>query len=379
MTAARADLPALTGIRFVAAIFVFNAHLRPPDEAPAVLHGFALAGHDWMTMFFILSGLVLTWNYADVFQEGLDRRSMRGYAVARFARIYPLYLAALVLAVLPLGSPSELGELLRDPTTWLHLFALQTWSGDLDVAYDLNGPGWSIGVEIFLYALFPVIIVAFRRIRADTRALVVVAVLAVLVAVTVTFVLTVAGPGDLPREDPWSAHRWLYRTPLTRLPDFVLGVALGYLVMRPVPPARRWGLAAQAVGAVAVLGMMLIPALAESTWSLDAANMIPFALLFLGLCWTPDSGLARVLASRAMVFLGECSFAFYLLHATVVDLVGEPHAGYVDWATTWVLAFVVTLFVAIGAHVAFERPARLLVRRVLDPRLRAPIPGVRTQ
>ena len=64
-----ATLAPLTGIRFVAAILVFNAHLVPPAGAPAVVSGFALAGHDWMTMFFVLSGLILTWNYDRLLTE----------------------------------------------------------------------------------------------------------------------------------------------------------------------------------------------------------------------------------------------------------------------------------------------------------------------
>lgn len=374
MTSARPQLLPLTGIRFVAAVFVFNAHVMTPSGAPEIVAGFSRAGHDWMTMFFILSGLVLTWNYDASFRDRLGGAEIRTYFVARFARIYPLYLAALVLALLPFDSPAAIAGLLSDPTTWWHVMAVQTWSGDLDVAYGLNGPGWSIGVEIFLYALFPLLLIPFRRIRDDARALVIVAAIAVAAAVALTLALTSAGLADLPREDPWSAHRWLYRTPLTRLPDFVLGIALGYLLIRPSRPRRAWGIAAQAAGAATMLGMMLIPALADSAWSLDAANMIPFALLFLGLSWVPDSRLGRVLGSRTAVFLGECSFAFYLVHATIVRLVGQPDSGVLEWATTWLLAFTLTLLVAIGAHIGFERPARDAVRKALDPGARRATP-----
>jgi peptidoglycan/LPS O-acetylase OafA/YrhL len=363
----RAHLRPLTGIRFVAAIFVFNAHVPPPSGAPEVAAGFSLAGHDWMTMFFILSGVVLTWNYDEAFRSEPPGRALRTYFVARLARIYPLYLVALAIALLPLRSFADLAALVGDPATWLHLVALQTWSGDLSVAYGLNGPGWSIGVEFFLYALFPLLLLAFRSIRNDPRALVICGLGAVAVAAAVTLTLVVVGAADLPREDPFSAHRWLYRTPVTRIPDFVLGIALGYLLLRGRAPARAWALGAQAAGATAVLVMMLIPSLAESVWSLDAANMVPFALLFLGLAWHPASILGRVLGSRVMMFLGECSFAFYLVHATMVRLVGPPSGGLLAWATTWMLAFVLTLLVAIGAHIAVERPARVALRRLLDP------------
>lgn len=371
-------LASLTGIRFIAAIFVFNAHANNLPGGPAALDGIALAGHDWMTMFFILSGLILTWNYDEVLGSRLTARGVRIYLVARFARIYPLYLLVLaVVALLSVRVPADLGHLLRDPSLWASVFAVQTWSGDLGVAYGYNGPGWSVGVEVFLYALFPLLIVPFRRIRSSPRALVVVA--SVCVALTFAFVAIafLLGTADLPREDPWSAHRWLYRTPLLRLPDFVLGMALGHLLIHTRDrDLSKPGRILQAVGGVAVLGLMLAPVLPFTIWSLDAANTIPFALLMLGLVWAPSSALARFLSTRPIVLLGDSAYAFYLWHQTVVrfvanatgapDQLGAGMPTTTEWAVTWVIAFLVTVLVAIGSHLAVELPARTFLRRRLS-------------
>jgi peptidoglycan/LPS O-acetylase OafA/YrhL len=368
-------LEALTGIRIVAAIMVFNAHVVVPDSAPPFVHAFALAGHDWMTMFFVLSGVILVWNYDEVLGDRLSGSGLRTYFVARFARIYPLYLLALALAIGPkIVSLAQLDGLLRLPDFWLHVFALQSWSGDLGVAYGLNGPGWSIGVEFFLYALFPLLLLAFRGVRQNPRALVVIAATAVVIAAALALVLTLTGQADLPHTDPASAHRWIYRTPLTRLPDFVLGIALGYLLkVTATQSLVRIGRWAQAIGAVLVVVPMLVSAYAESVWSLDSMDMAPFGLLLLGLVWAPETVLARLLATKLMVFLGETSFAFYLLHATVIEFVGQPEPGLIPWITTWVTAFVLTAFAAAGAHVLFERPARVWLRKRLDPR--RPLPS----
>lgn len=357
MTAPRLD--ALTGIRFVAAIAVFNAHVAAPVSAPAIVHTVSLAGHNWMTMFFVLSGLILAWNYDELLGDRLSAGGLRTYYVARLARIYPLYLLALLVVVL-----------LRADLTGLplHLLALQTWSGDLAVAYGFNGPGWSIGVELFLYALFPLLLVAFRRVRDNPRALLVIAVGAIAVAAAVTLALSLAGLAELPKTDAASAHRWIYRTPLTRLPDFVLGISLGYLLTATSGEQRATaGRALQVVGGAAVVALMLLAPVAESVWSLDVANMVPFALLMVGLVWSPQTLLARSLSTRPAVFLGEASFAFYLFHAVVVSVVGQPTGGLVSWATTWLAAFALTLFAAAGAHILVERPARIAVRRLLDP------------
>lgn len=370
-------LDALTGIRFVAAIAVFNAHVAPPQSAPQLLHTLSLAGHNWMTMFFVLSGLILTWNYDDSLGDRLTGRALRSYYAARLARIYPLYLLALAVVVL-LGVASGGG---LGPTLALHALAVQTWSGDLAIAYGYNGPGWSIGVEMFLYALFPLLLVAFRRVRRSPRALLVIAAMAILVAAAVTLALSLAGLADLPKTDPDSAHRWIYRTPVTRLPDFVLGIALGYLLLLTRDGGhRRSGRWLQVAGGVLVAGLMLVTPVVESVWSLDVVTMVPFALLFVGLVWAPGTVLARLLSTRLAVFLGEVSFGFYLLHATVIGIVGQPTGGYASWATTWVVGFVLTLLAATGAHILVERPARVALRRLLDPRQpRLALPVIETE
>ena len=365
MTAVDAPrLDALTGIRFVAAIAVFNAHVAVPVSAPTIVHTVALAGHNWMTMFFVLSGLILAWNYDELLGDRLTGSGLRTYFVARLARIYPLYLVALaVVVLLQLASTGAVGGDLL-----VHIFALQSWSGDLQVAYGYNAPGWSIGVEFFLYALFPLLLVAFRGVRHNRRALLLIAVGAVVVAAAITLALSLAGLAELPRTDAASAHRWIYRTPLTRLPDFVLGIALGLLLKTTLGDQReRAGRVLQLIGGLATVTLMVATPIVESVWSLDVANLVPFALLFVGLAWSPQTLLARVLSTRPAVFLGEASFAFYLLHATVVAVVGQPTGGISSWLYTWVVAFALTLFVAAGAHVLVERPARSAIRRWLDP------------
>lgn len=368
MTAQRPPvLASLTGIRFIAAIFVFNGHLTPPDAAGQFLAGLSLAGHDWMTMFFILSGLILTWNYDDLLGTRLTARGLRTYAVARWARIYPLYLLVLlVVLATQVRMPSDLGRLVTDPAVWLHLFGLQTWSGDLSVAYGFNGPGYSVGIEVFLYALFPLLLIPFRAIRTRPRALLVVAGVAIALTFAMVVVTYLLGVADLPHEDPLSAHRWLYRTPLTRIPDFVLGMALGYLlVLSRDRDMTRLGRSLQAVGGILVAVGFVIPPLAFSLWSLDSANTIPFALLLPGLVMAPETGFARFLSSGPMVLLGESSYAFYLWHQPIVTLVGRADDSITAWAVTWVVAFTITTLVAIGSHLAVERPLRNFLRRRL--------------
>lgn len=362
-------LEALTGMRIIAAIVVFNYHLASNIGAPAWVQDVTLGGHDWMTMFFMLSGLVLTWNYDRLLGDRITRAGLRTYAVARSARIYPLYLLTLLLsAALSFGNLHDIAATVKNGTFWLNVFALQTWSGDLSVAYSYNSPSWSIGVEFLLYALLPLLLFAFRPIRRNLRALIIVAAVAVLVIVALTAVLIATGSADLAHTDPWSAHRILYRTPVTRIADFAVGISLAY-ILKLVPSAglERFGRIAQLLGAVTVLIVMSVPAITYSAWSYDAVMMVPWAFLFLGLVWAPRTALARFLATPVMVLLGESSYAFYLLHQFVVDISPRTGTGVVGLWVTWAIALAVTGFLAVGVHLLFEQPVRGLLRRWLDP------------
>jgi len=93
--AVRKDIPALTGLRFVAAlyVFLFHIHIRAPLTEQPFLASLLSQGAVGMTLFFMLSGFVLTHRY-------LDRDYSDGeFLVARFSRIYPVYIVSFILAL----------------------------------------------------------------------------------------------------------------------------------------------------------------------------------------------------------------------------------------------------------------------------------------
>lgn len=359
---APARIDALTGLRIIAATAVFCSHVGAPTFAPGRLQTLMAAGYNGVTLFFVLSGFVLAWNYTDRLARPTGR-ALWSFAVARLARIYPLYLFALVFAAAPIlvsVIPSDFG---------LHVLALQTWHPSMLVANSYNGPGWSIGVEFFLYACFPLVVLAFRPVMDRRAALLAIGAVAVVVAGGLAWWFVATGrAATIPMTDGGSAHRWLYRSPLTRLGDFVLGITAAWLI-RTGGPSPRLGAAAQILGTGSIVVLMSDPRLLWSTWSWDVAYMVPVFLLLWGLAAAPRTWFARVLGSRPMVAAGEASFAFYLLHVPLLGLLHiEGPDTWASWAFTTGLLYVMILLVAVGAHVAIERPAQRFIRRVLDPR-----------
>jgi peptidoglycan/LPS O-acetylase OafA/YrhL len=317
------------------------------------------SGYNGVTLFFILSGFVLAWSYADRILP-LEPRGLWSFFVARLARVYPMYLLALLVVILPRIMDGK-----SDSLMLVHALALQPWMPNVGSVYVYNVPGWSIGVEFFLYACFPLLILGLSKLRKNTAALLVTGVVVVAAVFALTWWFVVTGRADLPVAHPESAHRWLYRMPATRLGDFAIGIIAALLVRNYKAPA--WlSRAAQTVGAGAILALMCSPQLISTAWSWDAVYMLPAALLLWGLAAGPQTFLARGLATKPMVLFGEASFAFYLLHRPLVESLTIATGGGRAWVLANAITFSLILLMAVGAHMVIERPAQKLLRRVFN-------------
>jgi peptidoglycan/LPS O-acetylase OafA/YrhL len=352
-------LPALTGMRIFAALAVYLSHVGPPHGSPEVLKTFMESGYAGVTVFFVLSGFVLAVNY---FREmtSLHLVPAYNYFIARIARVYPLYVLLLFYFVVSMHAHGE-----SVSGWWRNLLVIQTWSPDIAHAYSFDAPSWSVSVEFFLYACFPLLIPLFARLRSARSILTAAGVVAAaMLALTAWFALS--GKGHLSMLDPASAHRWLYRTPLTRLGDFALGILAAQLftVCGRQPRVMRWSRVLAPLMALLIVALMCWRTLFFTAWSWDVAYAIPAVVLIFALASEPRGLLAALLSIPAIVLLGEASYAFYLVHSPAISFFG---AGM--WTTsvtpTIVLLEALNLALAVGLHYTIELPARKKVRRLL--------------
>jgi peptidoglycan/LPS O-acetylase OafA/YrhL len=355
------ELRALTGLRAVAAIAVVISHVGVPKSLPEEFAKVAHWGYIGVPLFFMLSGVVLGYNYPELsFRQ--TRRTIKFY-IARIARVMPLYWVMVVYCALFYFAVDHR----QYPWAFVqNMFAVQTWGPDLLVAQSYyNGPGWSIGVELFFYLLFPFLVPVVARVARQYGARGLALIVAVSSAATLLLYayFLVTGRVDLPAADPGSAHRWLYRNPLCQLPLFVCGLAIAFLL----PYVRNWtGRTHQLIQTGVVVYVLALAAFRGEGGPWGAASygaffVLPFtfALLSLG----SDRGwFARFLGTRPMVALGVASFALYLTHRWLVWQLSsyDPIAEGRGWApyAGFVLTVAVLLLVGEGAHRYVEEPAR---------------------
>jgi peptidoglycan/LPS O-acetylase OafA/YrhL len=193
-------------------------------------------------------------------------------------------------------------------------------------------------------------------------------------AFAAAFYFQISDLASLPYADPNSAHRWLYRTPVTRLGDFLLGIVASML-FTPLSTqslgARRWR--ALTYGAiVAFVALMLWDAHLYSAFSWDASFAALAFALILGLALAPATAIARFLARPSVVLLGEASYALYLIHYFLMDifrikrLEGAPP---ITAISVWFLFFAVCVAFAVALHLVIETPIRHWIRNQVNQRV----------
>jgi peptidoglycan/LPS O-acetylase OafA/YrhL len=368
VAARRPNLPALTGLRAVAALLVVLFHYKyiVPGLGQSTAAGARViqSGFVGVSLFFVLSGFILAYTYID------DNHTLRGswsdFIFARFARVYPVYVFALLIAlpifidislVHPVGV-MKLKDTLR--TAFLTPLLLQGWTPKR--AWMWNGPGWSLSAEAFFYLLFPVIGIWIAR--QSSKKLGVLALVACIAIVAPPLVFAVSRAGGIAVVTSSSYGSWvafLKFSPLIHLPQFVIGIITGVAFIRRRRPSSLDGwLSIASVAAIIVV--------------LASSHHIPYLLLqggllaplFAVMIYTLACGrgiVCKLLSQPAAVRMGEASYALYLIHMPLSWYVTRGLRA-IGWPRieAWIgLAGFVAIAVAssLAVFALVERPSRV--------------------
>ena len=345
-------LKALTSVRFFAALYVALDHLVRPFSQWGPFASFFGAGYTAVSFFFILSGFILTYSHAQEYER--HKPPAGQFWIARFARIYPVYLVVMLLSgalYFRVFAENKLHAL----AFAADLLCLQAWS--VRMVNFFNVPAWSLSAEAFFYLIFPLVLL---RLRPATH-------FRALCTLTAFYLCALAAPVAALYFYPakvWSEYAppgtpggylvfTIARMPLLMLPQFLAGISLGWLYLRFPPKARTANLLT-ALG-LAGLGAGLFFASHFPFLLLHNGLFLPFdAMLLLGLCQT--NWLTRALSNAPLLLLGEASFAFYLIHFNLNVLTQYFYNINTVGAALLKLALIIPLSVLL--HLAIERPGR---------------------
>lgn len=356
-----ARLDSLTGLRWWAAFAVFGHHMT--NLAPLPIAEMLRYGNYGVAFFFVLSGFVLTWS-------ARPETSASTFWWRRFARIYPSHFIALLLAIPVFYSfapdpahswvkPIDVGILL------LSVVLLQGWSLNPAILFSGNPAAWTLTCEAFFYALHPALNRAFVALRVRGALIATGGVFAAALAYRTGVVLL---PESALAELP---------LPITRLSEFVIGIGIAH-AMRMGWRVHIRPLFCYIAGGIFFAALFLAPSIAvpgTAAWFfLNTSNVLVillFALTIAAVAWRDVSERFSLLRSRLLVRLGEWSYAFYLVHATIIYAVLSFTAPFAaSWSNLiwYAVLLVISISVAALLHHVVERPLERRLRAWWDRR-----------
>ena len=352
-------LPALTSLRFFAALAVFLHH-----STDGQMIGFALGAAHGVAFFFVLSGFILAYSYPAL-AAWPDRRA---FLVARFARIWPAHVTAIVVVCIVM--PSAVFPSLSLWQVATNLTMTQTWLPFTEFNYSINGPSWSISTEFFFYFAFLFLILDFRRTwhwKLVATFLVVVALIMLGSFLHISSQSTTA---------LINGDSLLYEFAPARLFEFTVGMCGAFLwraMHQNVNSGSRllWTLAEIVAIASVVATSRMIYLYRDSSISLSPAGWwfgsfsitLP-AIILITVMAFQKGAVSSFLAVKPFVLLGEISYSFYLFHSIILYVI---FFKYPLAAPTWilfVLSLAATLIVSYLVWWLIETPLRMWIRRL---------------
>jgi exopolysaccharide production protein ExoZ len=345
-------------LRFVAAAMVVVYHaivyIGPGSVSgfPEALYEYAWIGATGVHIFFIISRFIMVLTSRTVFAaEGATRR----FITRRFIRIYPIYWIVALLYVVS-GSVGVISLELNPTSTAFSLLLLPGYGPTI------ISPGWSLVYEVYFYLVFAFILLLPRR--------------AALWTLTIFFVASVT-LGVTTNIDQLNAL-FKHMTNVLLI-EFLAGALLAawYLSGR-MPEQLSNGRYLASVLATAILLFMFAPTFQKFGIPDVVGFGVPSFLLVVVAVASERTAKIRATIAR-FAWLGDSSYAVYLVHVLVIQLLLPPMQpqifGWGGLLVATVLAIVASIVTGLVLHLYLEAPLLIRLRRHMGRSANAtPIP-----
>ena len=403
----KAEIASLTGLRFMAALSILLLHATswctPFNDSQSFTKVGSFVGVYGMPLFFVLSGFVIHYNYGALFRTEGYPSSLRTFFVARFARVYPLYIFLFACGALIDFTVNWIAGSRRAFLSYIfHGVTLtQSWVYKLVVNGHLlldtgSGLSWSISSELFFYFAYVVFVFAVLMLRRPLAAIAATVALSIVVlgALVICFFnadalmafaqLHVRTYLSVEQNWPSSFYRWFfYFSPYVRIWEFALGCLTAQIY---ITVQDRMVSSAEYAAGIVLVGTALLAIVAFQTmYAFDlggslARGLIHFFALNFGLA-APiaviifcaaryQTAISKFLSLPWIVYLGDISYSIYAVHTWTLRPFIRPSVSLnlvygIDAILRLTFGIAFTLIVATATYAIIEVPCRRYLRAKL--------------
>ena len=388
------------GFRAIACLLVLYHHLTQkmnPDSAPewfGWIHHFGMRGEVGVSLFFVLSGALLSYPYWRSLFTTESKPRLSHFALARVARIVPATWFNLIFCTLIALYIYEIPVNFK--MLFSGLFFINSYHYSTFFPAELNGPLWSIGLEVSCYVLLPIVLFFILKIAKN------------FISAFVTLVLWIAlnqlviNPWVIERfmtsQDGkgWDkglvggAKEWLpYWNVVSFFSQFLIGALAALMIAKlnngplnknPLNKSDKGkklyfdgGAILLIIAAIALVGARLTPGAPDAFTR--QPYLSPFYALLMALALVAVSQsvfLFKIVDNRFFVWVSQISFGVYLWHQVVQNILQRSfkenyvYFGVTDlkeWGLLSAVIIVVAFAIATLSWKFFEKPILNAARR----------------
>ena len=378
--AEKPEIKAQTAYRGIGAIIVMLAHfviLKATPQGTDFILDLGTNVTIVLDLFFVLSGYIMAYIYADVFTDGIRARPTRKFFWNRLVRTYPLHIFAILVLLIEravqvwLASRGS-GFVGSDDATFFNffdtpwrlvtsIFLLHAWGLNTELSW--NFPSWALSAEFAAYFTFPFLCLVIGRF-GRRGALMLIAFSAISYFIIVNVFGTI---NNVPA----------MIGALRSIPGFALGVA-AYTLSGPMRTMSRSRL--EVFQTLAFAATMAAFVYADNQMLIVAGIAVTLVATSENRGWV-----STMFSWQPLQFLGKISYTIYVMHVVtgyamspflriLGERLGVDEASW--WLTAGILAKMVgTVIVSTIAFNVIEMPARVLLERTVARR-RHPSGGV---
>lgn len=300
-------------LRFLAFLNVFLAHAEKWLFFPYRTSHSASAA---VSFFFMLSGLVTGYSLAGKeIHPGLG--NVVTFLRKKLRKVYPLYFLTTLFAVMFSPIPSLLMECdfvnIRPQLSQLgkNLLLIQSWFPDN--AHSFNTVGWFLSVLMFLYALSLPFAWLLNKLSSCKYWWILFPGLFAGIFCWIVFYCYVTQEYDM--------SFWHYQFPPARAGEYFLGMILGFAarpVKSQIPQGKFWRGIFTALEIGALLFWYYSLSRPGNYWRNNIVSWLIPNVIVLAVFLAGQGGCSRLFRRKALVYLGDISFACYLLHQLIL-------------------------------------------------------------
>lgn len=349
--------------RGLAILLVIIVHHGQNFTQSPVLRFFTDFGQVGVQLFFVASAMTICMSFR---RRSEELRPILGFYIRRFFRIAPLY----YIGILFYWSVAEISAGARfpsfpDPYIPFNMLANVLFvHGFVPSAQNSIVPGgWSIGIEMTFYLIFPVLIFLYDWCARRNVAFAVIGIPLLAVCLNVLFQAVIT----LLTGKMMTNNAFLYFSIANQLPVFLVGISGHVLSERGLVPQRIWPSLAAGL-AICALAMCWVSFGNSMAYTLlPGVVAVAFVLLIFGI-------LRSNIRVSPVQRIGQVSYSMYLFHfpfawAATGWLLHQPVFSSlplgVRYATTLGLVIAGTYLVARISQRVFEDPSIRLGKRVI--------------